>query len=129
MSTGIADTGRQTTGADRPFPLPAQALDHACGYLLAAGACRALVRLLADRRASEVRLSLARTARLLVDQGHATAVDGTDPGAAEIDRWSETVATAWGPVRRVRCPGRIGELSPRLPIAPGPLGVDAPAWQ
>ncbi len=128
MSTGIADTGRETTRADRPFPLPAQALDHACGYLLAAGTCRALVRLLADRRASEVRLSLARTARLLVDQGHAAAIDGTDPDAAEIERWSETVATAWGPVRRVRCPGRIGALSPQLSIAPGPLGVDAPAW-
>ena len=129
MSTGIADTGRTTTGADRPFPLPAQALDHACGYLLAAGACRALVRLLADRRSSEVRLSLARTARLLVDQGHAPAIDGSDPGTAEIDRWSETVATAWGPVRRVRCPGRIGELSPHLSLAPGPLGIDAPAWK
>ena len=124
MSCGIAEAGRRATGADAPVPLPAQALDHGCGYLLAAATCRALVRLLVDRRASEVRLSLARTARLLVDLG--------DPGEAgvggEIEPWCETAATAWGPIRRVRCPGRIDGIAPQWKIPPGPLGADAPAW-
>ncbi len=128
MSAGIADAGRAATGADRPIPLPAQALDHACGYLLAAGACRALERLLVDRRASDVRLSLARTAKLLVDLGASSAMVGSDPSDAEVDRCSETVATAWGPVRRIRCPGHIADVLPRLPIPPGPLGTDPPAW-
>jgi crotonobetainyl-CoA:carnitine CoA-transferase CaiB-like acyl-CoA transferase len=128
MSVGIADAGRAATGADRPFPLPAQALDHACGYLLAAGACRALVRLLVERRASDVRLSLARTAKLLVDQGAANTVVGTDPTPEAIDRYSEAVPTAWGLIRRIRCPARIADVFPRLAIAPGPLGSDAPAW-
>jgi CoA-transferase family III len=128
MSSGIADAGRRASGADGPFPLPAQALDHGCGYLLAAATCRALVRLLVDRRATEARLSLARTAKLLVDLGDSYDLAGRDVPAAEIDGWCETASTAWGPIRRVRCPGRIDGLSAHWPIPPGPLGLDAPAW-
>ncbi len=128
MSVGIAEAGRQAARADGPVPLPAQALDHGCGYLLAAAVCRALVRLEVDRRASEVRLSLARTAKLLVDLGDSGAVAGPDLPAGAIDRWCETVATPWGPIRRVRCPGQIDGVAPRWTIPPGPLGVDAPAW-
>jgi hypothetical protein len=128
MSVGIADRGRMAARADGPVPLPAQALDHGCGYLLAAAACRALARLLVDHRASEVRLSLARTAKLLVDLGHSGDIAGPDLPAAAMDRWCETTATAWGPVRRVRCPGRIDGVDPRWTIAPGPLGADAAEW-
>ncbi len=60
MSSGIADPGN----GGRPTPLPAQALDHGTGYLIAAAACRAL----SDGHAC-ARLSLARTARLLVELG------------------------------------------------------------
>lgn len=63
MSTGIAATGASAAGTDRPVPLPAQALDHATGYLLAAGICRAL----AGGTARLVRASLLGTANLLTD--------------------------------------------------------------
>ena len=33
MSPGIADTGMRWSCADKPVPLPGQALDHATGYL------------------------------------------------------------------------------------------------
>src|SRR5262249_7162726 len=46
MSLGIADAGQRATASPRPFPLPAQALDHATGYFIAAAACRGLARLL-----------------------------------------------------------------------------------
>lgn len=49
MSTGIAAAGATAMGEDRPVPLPAQALDHGAGYLLAAGICRALTRRGSDR--------------------------------------------------------------------------------
>jgi crotonobetainyl-CoA:carnitine CoA-transferase CaiB-like acyl-CoA transferase len=42
MSTGIAHAGMVDTGADRPVPLPVQALDHATGYLAAAATLSAL---------------------------------------------------------------------------------------
>jgi len=128
MSSGIADAGRKAAAAVGPVPLPAQALDHACGYLLAAATCRALVRLIVDRRATEAHLSLARTAKLLVDLGDSGDAAGSEPLADEIDRWSETAATAWGPLRRVRCPGRIDGVTPRWTIPAGALGVDAAAW-
>ena len=40
MSTGIADAGMRWRNADKPVPLPVQALDHATGYLMAAVAIR-----------------------------------------------------------------------------------------
>jgi hypothetical protein len=66
MSSGIAARGQAVHRSERPVPLPAQALDHATGYLLAAGVCRALCDLRAGRTTS-IRASLARTAQLLVE--------------------------------------------------------------
>jgi hypothetical protein len=40
MSSGSADAGMRQLGRDRPTPLPAQALDHAPGYIKAAAAIR-----------------------------------------------------------------------------------------
>lgn len=45
MSAGIADTGQKWANADKPTPLPVQALDHATGYLMAASVLSALHRL------------------------------------------------------------------------------------
>ena len=128
MSCGIAARGQERTGASRPTPLPAQALDHGTGYLLAAAVCRALVRLLVDGAASDVRLSLARTARLLMDLG-----DSFDPMAPDLTmidapRWCEGASTAFGPIRRVTCPGSIEGVESGWTLPAGPLGVDPPVW-
>jgi len=117
MSTGIAHPGHD----GRPTPLPAQALDHGTGYLIAAAVCRALT----DGRASAL-LSLARTARLLAELG----TDG-DPDAPELgdtDALLESSDTAWGPVRQVRCPGRIEGHDVRWRESAGPLGRHPPRW-
>ena len=63
MSSGIADAGRRVAGAERPTPLPVQALDHATGYLMAAAALRGLTVRRRDMTGSSARVSLARTAR------------------------------------------------------------------
>jgi hypothetical protein len=128
MSCGIADRGRQALGTDQPSPLSAQALDHGTGYLLAAAACRGLVRAIVDRQATEVRLSLARTARLLTDLGTDGDVRSPELAPAEVERWTETAPTTFGPVRRVRCPGRIEGTGASWTIPGGPLGVDDAAW-
>ncbi len=117
MSTGIAHPGHD----GRPTPLPAQALDHGTGYLIAAAVCRALT----DGRASAL-LSLARTARLLAELG----TDG-DPDAPELgdtDGLLERSDTAWGPVRHVPCPGRIEGYEARWREPAGPLGRHPPRW-
>ncbi|WP_442941855.1 CoA transferase [Nocardia sp. NBC_00416] len=51
-----------------PGALPAQALDHASGYLLAAGVVDALAARSADGRGRDVRVSLARTATWLLSE-------------------------------------------------------------
>jgi crotonobetainyl-CoA:carnitine CoA-transferase CaiB-like acyl-CoA transferase len=51
-----------------PGALPAQALDHASGYRLAAGVIDALAQQVADHRGRDVHVSLARTARDLLER-------------------------------------------------------------
>jgi hypothetical protein len=128
MSCGIAFRGREAMKAEWPTPLPAQALDHGTGYLLAAAACRALTRALVERRASDTRLSLARTARLLMELGEGGDPRGADLTAADVAGYAEEVDTAFGPVRRIRCPGAIEGVTARWRRPAGPLGSDPARW-
>jgi crotonobetainyl-CoA:carnitine CoA-transferase CaiB-like acyl-CoA transferase len=66
MSCGIAEAGMARLGKEKPFPLPVQALDHACGYIMAAAALISLRRRRETGMGSITRLSLARVARLLL---------------------------------------------------------------
>jgi crotonobetainyl-CoA:carnitine CoA-transferase CaiB-like acyl-CoA transferase len=102
MSCGIAHAGMLHYGRDRPTPLPVQALDHATGYLLACAALSGLRYRLSTGRGSRTRLSLARTAALLMSQ---PALDLT-PLAPErgADSSSKIEHTDWGPARRLRPP-------------------------
>ncbi len=127
MSSGIADFGMKKASAEKPFPLPVQALDHATGYLMAAAVLRALALRHEQGRVMSARLSLARTAHLLT----ATRADASSSGLA-----AETVAdldphieeTAWGPAKRVGFPLTMAGLSPRWPYPAGPLGASPPTW-
>lgn len=124
MSCGIAWRGREVSGAARPTPLPAQALDHATGYLIAAAAARSLTRRVQTGQTSVVRLSLARTARLLMELADLGAICGepTQLGAAAF---LEEADTSLGRVSRVRCPGQIEGIRAEWTIPAGPLGIDA----
>lgn len=128
MASGIAARGREVYGGERPHPLPAQALDHATGYLLAAATCRALVERL-DGRASTLRASLARTAKLLVDLGDSRDPHVAMPSAADVEPLLEDVPTAWGPLRRLRLPGAIDGVAPVRGAPAGPLGADPARWR
>jgi hypothetical protein len=71
-------------------------------------------------------LSLARFARLLIAQG----TQG-DPRAPEIrngDPFREREESSFGPLLRVRVPGRIGGVVPHWSRPAGPLGIDAPSF-
>ncbi|WP_447007490.1 CoA transferase [Saccharothrix isguenensis] len=92
-ATGIA----AVEGADGvPGALPAQALDHGTGYLLAAAVLRAL----ADRRGHHIRLSLAGTASwLLHDIDPSPARGDYDP-----EPWLVETASPYGVLRHARPP-------------------------
>ena len=107
MSTGIARAGKDWQKADKPIPLPVQALDYATGYLMAAAAVRGLVARARDGVTLAARLSLARTALLLKSYA------GERPGAMftgrlDGDYASKIEDTAWGPAQRLRSPVLIG---------------------
>ncbi len=123
-SSGITTIGQLAHDAAQPVPLPAQALDHATGYLLAAAIARAL----SDERAVTVRASLARTAAFLLALDRAGDPDRPLPPADEVARYCERADTPWGPVDRVRPPGRIRSVVPAWTRPPGPLGDSDAAW-
>ena len=119
MSTGIAAAGAAAAGTDRPTPLPAQALDHGIGHLLAAATCRALTRLVVDGVAADVRGSLVGASNVV----KATRALGAPPeGTSLADAPLEAGGTAWGPVARVPLAGRIDGVTPAWTIDAGPLG-------
>jgi hypothetical protein len=125
MSSGIAAAGAAATGADRPVPLPVQALDHACGYLTAAAVGRALTRRSAESAVSRIRLSLIGTANLLWSLPRPA---GQPPMPKPGDFPLADARTAWGPARRVPLPGAIAGMDPQWRVEAGPLGRHRPAW-
>lgn len=127
MSAGIAAAGMSRQAADRPMPLPVQALDHATGYLLAAAALRALAQRLATGRGSRARLSLARTAKALMDCGIREADPPLEPeGAHDIDPRVEE--TRWGAARRLRPPATIEGVPMYWTLPATSLGSSAASW-
>ena len=117
MSSGIAHPGN----GGRPTPLPAQALDHGTGYLIAAAACRAL-----SGGYACARLSLARTARLLVDLG--TDGNADAPESCDASEFLEHADSEWGPLREVRLPGSIEGYEVRWRHSAGSLARHEAKW-
>ncbi len=128
MSCGIADAGMAWTRADRPTPLPVQGLDHATGYLIAAAVIAGVRGRLVDATASTARLSLARTARLLVDAGLA---NGTAPWSSvgENDLSPVVEATDWGPAKRLSPPVAIDGTPMSWNVGASRLGSAAARWR
>jgi hypothetical protein len=128
MSAGIAAAGGAATGADHPVPLPVQALDHGCGYLLAAAVGRALTRRLTESVVSRIRVSLIGVANLLWSLPRAGDLGGLPSMPNPGDFRLADTQTAWGPARRVPLPGGIAGIDPEWRIEAGPLGRHQPAW-
>jgi len=128
MSAGIAAAGQLAAAAERPVPLPVQALDHATGYLLAAAALTGLALRHQDGRGSRWRASLARTARLLVDAGVAPSLEGGGIDPAGPDPAAPVERTAWGDARRLPAPVVVDGVPLRWDLPAGPLGSTDPDW-
>ncbi|MDH6520024.1 crotonobetainyl-CoA:carnitine CoA-transferase CaiB-like acyl-CoA transferase [Streptomyces sp. SAI-135] len=118
--------------AQRPGALPAQALDHGTGYLLAAAVLRALAEQSYEGGSRFVRLALARTALWLTD-----GVDGTGDLAAGCTQsgsydgpgpWLSETDSALGRLRYALSPVSFegGPVDWERP--PVPWGTDAARW-
>ncbi|MCX5046623.1 CoA transferase [Aldersonia sp. NBC_00410] len=119
-ASGIAFVeGAVMEGAPQPGALPAQALDHATGYLLAAGVLDALTRRRTDERGHDVRVSLARTAAWLL------AAPGRDPYHPAPTLPGEDTLVTNG---RIRAPRPALAEYDDYPEPAHPWGSDVPAW-
>jgi crotonobetainyl-CoA:carnitine CoA-transferase CaiB-like acyl-CoA transferase len=128
--SGIADAGGRAAGlADgAPKPLPAQALDHATGYLMASAAMAALQRQRREGGAWRVRAALAWTGRWLESLGALDAINALEPSEANIAKHMLDEHGPFGHVRRI---GMATELSKTPPIwtrPASPLDAHAPEW-
>ncbi len=127
MSAGIAHAGMEWAGADKPTPLPVQALDHATGYLMAAAVLSALAQAASGNTVMTAHLSLARTAELLAslaktsDQG-----DITSPGSD--DYASDTETSGWGAGHRLKPALSVGAAQMRWSLPASQLGTSDPDW-
>lgn len=125
-ATGITATGSRVFGADRPHPLPCQALDHGTGYLAAFGVVDALLRRAADGGSWRVRVSLGRTRHWLERLG---VIDGTTiPEPDPPTDLLHDLDTVDGPATLVRPPGTLSLTPPYWASPPVPLGTHAPTW-
>ena len=127
MSTGVADSGMRRLYAEKPAPLPVQALDHATGYLMAAVAIRGVLRRLRQAGGLEARLSLARTAKLLIDHGS----DHHEPALSaetQADRSPAFEHTDWGEAQRVAPPALVSGAPMWWSLPARNLGSEAPQW-
>ncbi|WP_017568902.1 CoA transferase [Nocardiopsis halotolerans] len=108
-----------------PGALPAQALDHGTGYLLAAGVLRALTERQTDGRGRLLRFSLAGTADWLL---HGITPEPAGEGTYEADDWLTETPSAHGPLRHALPPVHY-EGSPDDWARPSTLwGTDRAAW-
>ena len=127
MSTGIADTGMRWKQTDKPVPLPVQALDHATGYLMAATAIRGITQRLIRGVGMEARLSLARTAKLLFDQGDGYSSPPLAPETG-TDVSSTIERTDWGDAQRLMPPVSIEGAQLGWSYPATNLGSAKPQW-
>jgi len=128
-ASGFNAAEADAAGAEAPRPLPAQALDHASGYLLAFGAMAALHRRATEGGSWHVRVSLAGTGRWLRGLGRVPGgLACPDPGSDDVHDRLEEVASGFGPLLTVRHAAELSETPPRWARPSVPLGTHPALW-
>jgi crotonobetainyl-CoA:carnitine CoA-transferase CaiB-like acyl-CoA transferase len=128
-ATGFNHAEGVAAGVDGPKELPAQALDHGSGQLMAAAAMLARARQAREGGSWHVRVSLAQTGRWLFGLGR---VDG-GLRAPELaldavqDRIEES-DSAFGRLRAVRHAAELSETPAYFALPAAKLGSSAATW-
>jgi len=127
-ASGLNLAEAEAFGSSEPCALPAQALDHATGYLLAFAIMTALKRRTEQGGSWQVRVSLAQTGHWLRQLGRIDGMNCRDPGFEDVrDRLHETTS-GFGRLTAVRHAAAMSETPPHWARASVPLGTHAPAW-
>lgn len=123
MASGIVATETAEDGERPTRSLPAQALDHATGYLAALGAIAGLIRRQREGGSWHVQVALARTAKWLEDLGH------VERGQEAVPPDPAPYLMQSGDVTHVAPPGRVEGYVPRWSRPAPVMGEHAPAWE
>ncbi|MGI5185148.1 CoA transferase [Dactylosporangium sp. CA-152071] len=119
VATGIGWLTRDASG--RPGALPCQLLDHATGYLVAAGALAALAERARTGVAAHVEVSLARTAAWLIG----APLDGTPPVETPVAPHLVPLGNGW---TGVAPPGALDGVPLSWPRLPPSYGTAPATW-
>lgn len=127
-ATGIAVAETDPEEPDGPpGALPAQALDHGTGYLLAAAVLRALTEQHDEGGSRLATLSLARTAAWLTDEIPAPP-DRTAPADHDPRKWLTETDSPLGRLRHALPPVSFDGAPSDWSRPPGLLGAEAAVW-
>ncbi|MET7320153.1 CoA transferase [Streptomyces sp. NPDC005549] len=127
VQAGVGIAAIEATADGRPGVLPAQALDHGTGYLLAAAVLRAL----SDRHTTgggrHLRLSLAGTASWLLHDIHPTSVRG-EAHLHDPQSWLTETESPYGLLRHALSPVHYEGVPANWNRGPTRWGTDLPNW-
>jgi crotonobetainyl-CoA:carnitine CoA-transferase CaiB-like acyl-CoA transferase len=128
-ASGINVAEAVAQGVAAPKELPAQALDHASGYLMAFGAMMALARKAREGGSWHVRVSLAQTGHWLTALGRVESGFGCpEPTADEIKALVAEMDTPFGRLGFIRHAAQLSETPAHWSRPPVRLGAHAPVW-
>ncbi len=128
-ATGFNAAEAEAAGLGEPKPLPAQALDHASGYLMAFGAMTALARRAQEGGTWHVRTSLAQTGRWLRELGRVTGgLACPEPDLPDVRDRLEDSASGFGRLTAVRHAAALAVTPTRWERPSAPLGTHEPRW-
>jgi crotonobetainyl-CoA:carnitine CoA-transferase CaiB-like acyl-CoA transferase len=127
-ASGLNVGEAHAAGAREPMPLPAQALDHGTGYLMAFAAMSALARRAEHGGSWHVRASLAQTGHWLRHLGRIDGMACPDPGFAMVRDRLDEGESGFGRLTAVRHAAVMTETPPRWERPSVPLGTHPPVW-
>jgi crotonobetainyl-CoA:carnitine CoA-transferase CaiB-like acyl-CoA transferase len=119
-----------TDPTGKPSLLPVSAIDYVSGTLMALGAIVALTRRAREGGSWLVRVSLARTAKWIVDRGFFEGFRELpeDLPREELQALVEERDSPYGRIRHLRPVLHLSETKPFWARPPVPLGSSAAAW-
>lgn len=128
-ASGINVAEAEAAGVAAPRELPAQALDHATGYLLAMGTMLALARKASEGGSWHVRVSLARTGHWLTSLGRTSeGFSAKDPTRDDVADLMAEMESPLGRLSYVKHAAVLSQTPAHWARPPVALGASAPVW-
>jgi crotonobetainyl-CoA:carnitine CoA-transferase CaiB-like acyl-CoA transferase len=127
-ASGFNAAEAEAAGADQPQALPAQAIDHGTGHLMAFAVMTALARRATEGGSWLVRASLAQTGYWIRNLGRIAGLACPDPGDDDVRDRMEERESGFGRLTSVRHAAVMTETPARWVRPSVPLGTHPAAW-